>query len=160
MTTIRAFMMRASEITDGDVAKALDFVRICFPEREVSPESISVLQEENRYLFYATLALGPEDQGYQGNSFPLVAIVAAHKRDDGSFFLHHMCVHPDMRGQGIGEILLRTALTAISQSYKPTYVTLDVEDCTGVAARLYKRVGFRPVYLEGKPTTSLILLPA
>jgi ribosomal-protein-alanine N-acetyltransferase len=54
-----------------------------------------------------------------------------------------IAVHPDWRGQGLGELLL---LTAMEQVLKlgVSVVSLEVRAVNQVAQRLYRKYGFRP----------------
>jgi ribosomal protein S18 acetylase RimI-like enzyme len=59
-----------------------------------------------------------------------------------SAFVKDFVVHPSVRGQGIGEALLRTAFGAFSRR-GASDVRLKVQSENMTARRLYARVGFR-----------------
>jgi ribosomal protein S18 acetylase RimI-like enzyme len=59
-----------------------------------------------------------------------------------SAFVKDLVVHPDMRRQGVGEALLRSAFEAFRRRGAPQ-IRLKVRSENMAARRLYARVGFR-----------------
>ena len=76
----------------------------------------------------------------------------------------HICnvaVHPNWRGQGLGELLLRHILAAC-QSMGGKSITLEVRESNAAALALYSKLGFyeagrRPNYYSDTGETALIL---
>jgi ribosomal-protein-alanine N-acetyltransferase len=55
--------------------------------------------------------------------------------------VNNIAVHPDYRGQGIGEELMRFALDKI-RHLRGTFVTLEVRQSNSPAVKLYEKLGF------------------
>jgi ribosomal protein S18 acetylase RimI-like enzyme len=64
-------------------------------------------------------------------------------------FVKDLAVHPEARGRGIAEALMRQAFAAFHASGAP-HVDLKTNTATNAAAvRLYERLGMKPVAWEG-----------
>jgi ribosomal protein S18 acetylase RimI-like enzyme len=61
--------------------------------------------------------------------------------------LHDLVVHPDERGQGIGQMLLDAALNALKARGAPR-VVLSTANRNEAAQRLFARAGFRRTMIE------------
>lgn len=83
-------------------------------------------------------------------SFPLVVvrkpgervvgyIIFWHVRDDVQ--INNIAVHPDFRGRGIAESLLRFVIDKVRRE-GATFMTLEVRRSNTSAAALYKKLGF------------------
>ncbi len=83
-------------------------------------------------------------------SFPLVVvrrpgdrvvgyIIFWHVRDDVQ--VNNIAVHPDFRGRGIAEALMRFAIDKV-RSEGATFMTLEVRRSNEPAAALYRKLGF------------------
>jgi [ribosomal protein S18]-alanine N-acetyltransferase len=83
-------------------------------------------------------------------SFPLVVvrkpggrvvgyIIFWHVRDDVQ--INNIAVHPDFRGQGIAEALMRFVIDKV-RSEGATFMTLEVRRSNSPAAALYRKLGF------------------
>lgn len=83
-------------------------------------------------------------------SFPLVVvlkpeervvayIVFWHVRDDVQ--INNIAVHPDFRGQGIAEALMRFVIDKV-RGAGATFMTLEVRRSNAAAAALYRKLGF------------------
>lgn len=83
-------------------------------------------------------------------SFPLVVIrkpgervvgyiIFWHVRDDVQ--INNIAVHPDFRGQGIAETLMRFVIDKVRRE-GATFMTLEVRRSNTAAAALYKKLGF------------------
>jgi ribosomal-protein-alanine N-acetyltransferase len=83
-------------------------------------------------------------------SFPLVVvqkpgervigyIVYWHVREDVQ--VNNIAVHPDFRGQGIGEALMRHIIDRVRKN-GATFLTLEVRPSNTAAVTLYKKLGF------------------
>lgn len=62
----------------------------------------------------------------------------------GTMTLNGLCVDPDLRGLGVGSLLLESA-AAWAREHGVSRVQLSVIDANPRAAALYRRHGFRPV---------------
>lgn len=83
-------------------------------------------------------------------SFPLVVvrkpedtvvgyIIFWHIRDDVQ--VNNIAVHPDFRGKGIGEALMRHVIDKV-RANGATFVTLEVRPSNAGAVALYRKLGF------------------
>jgi ribosomal-protein-alanine N-acetyltransferase len=83
-------------------------------------------------------------------SFPLVVvqkpavkvigyIIYWHIREDVQ--VNNIAVHPDLRGKGIGEALMRHVIAKVSKD-GATFMTLEVRPSNAAAVTLYKKLGF------------------
>lgn len=83
-------------------------------------------------------------------SFPLVVvrkpeervvgyIIFWHVRDDVQ--VNNIAVHPDFRGQGIAEALMRFVIDKVRRE-GATFMTLEVRSSNTAAAALYQKLGF------------------
>jgi ribosomal-protein-alanine N-acetyltransferase len=83
-------------------------------------------------------------------SFPLVVvrkpedtvigyIIFWHIRDDVQ--VNNIAVHPDYRGKGIGEALMRHVIDKV-RANGATFVTLEVRPSNAGAVTLYRKLGF------------------
>jgi [ribosomal protein S18]-alanine N-acetyltransferase len=60
-------------------------------------------------------------------------------RDDVQ--INNVAVHPDCRGQGLGEAMMRYALAKV-RAAGASFVTLEVRQSNASAVNLYKKLGF------------------
>ncbi len=83
-------------------------------------------------------------------SFPLVVIEKPAERVAGYIIywligedvqINNVAVHPDFRGQGIGEALMRHVIGKVREK-GATFVTLEVRPSNTPAVTLYKKLGF------------------
>lgn len=83
-------------------------------------------------------------------SFPLVVvqkplnkvigyIIYWHIREDVQ--VNNIAVHPDFRGNGIGEALMRHVIEKVRKS-GATFMTLEVRPSNAAAVTMYKKLGF------------------
>jgi ribosomal-protein-alanine N-acetyltransferase len=83
-------------------------------------------------------------------SFPLVVvrkpgdevvgyIIFWHIREDVQ--VNNFAVHPDLRGKGIGEALMRHVIDRVRKN-GATFMTLEVRPSNAAAVTLYKKLGF------------------
>ena len=83
-------------------------------------------------------------------SFPLVVVrkpgdrivgyvIFWHIREDVQ--VNNIAVHPDFRGQGIGEALMRHIIDKVRRN-GATFITLEVRVSNSPAITLYKKLGF------------------
>jgi len=83
-------------------------------------------------------------------SFPLVVvrkpgdhvvgyIIFWHVQEDVQ--INNIAVHPDIRGKGVGEALMRHVLEKVRKN-GATFVTLEVRASNDAAVTLYKKLGF------------------
>ena len=83
-------------------------------------------------------------------SFPVVAERASDGRIAGYIIywkikddvqINNIAVHPEVRGKGLGEALLRHALERV-RAEGAAFVSLEVRASNGAARRLYAKLGF------------------
>ncbi len=136
-----------------DLNTVLDIDRLSFPlpwsERTYRYE---ILENRSSYMYVVEAV---EDQipkivGYVGFWF---IVDEAH--------ISTLAVHPDYRGQGIGELLLRTALNG-ADDLDARIVTLEVRTSNYAAIRLYEKfdfkvVGSRPRYYRDNNEDALLM---
>ena len=83
-------------------------------------------------------------------SFPMVVVqkpadkvvgyvIYWHIREDVQ--VNNLAVHPDLRGQGIGEALMRHVIEKVRKN-GATFMTLEVRLSNAAAVRLYQKLGF------------------
>lgn len=75
---------------------------------------------------------------------PWAGVVGVHSDPDepGSGYLGFLAVHPAYRGQGLGEVLLVTALDEARRREYPTVSLVSLRCFYAAAVRLYERAGF------------------
>jgi ribosomal-protein-alanine N-acetyltransferase len=136
-----------------DLNTVLDIDRLSFPlpwsERTYRYE---LLENRSSHMYVVEVV---EDQipkivGYVGFWF---IVDEAH--------ISTLAVHPDYRGQGIGELLLRTALNG-ANDLDARIVTLEVRTSNDAAIRLYEKfdfkvVGSRPRYYRDNNEDALLM---
>jgi ribosomal-protein-alanine N-acetyltransferase len=66
-------------------------------------------------------------------------IIFWHIREDVQ--VNNVAVHPDFRGKGIGEALMRHVIDKVRKS-GATFMTLEVRASNAAAVTLYKKLGF------------------
>jgi ribosomal-protein-alanine N-acetyltransferase len=83
-------------------------------------------------------------------SFPMVVVQRPGERVIGYILYWHIqedvqvnniAVHPDLRGRGIGEALMRNTIERVRKN-GATFVTLEVRPSNTTAVTLYKKLGF------------------
>ena len=86
----------------------------------------------------------------EGISFPLVAIEPTERRVVGYIIfwriqdeiqINNIAVHPDFRGLGIGEAILREVLDKV-RAEGAVFASLEVRVSNGPARALYEKLGF------------------
>ena len=146
-----ATVIRRMKLNDLDTV--LDIDRLSFPlpwsERTYRYE---LLENRSSHMYVVEVV---EDQipkivGYVGFWF---IVDEAH--------ISTLAVHPDYRGQGIGELLLRTALNG-ANDLDARIVTLEVRTSNDAAIRLYEKfdfkvVGSRPRYYRDNNEDALLM---
>jgi ribosomal-protein-alanine N-acetyltransferase len=136
-----------------DLKTVLDIDRLSFPlpwsERTYRYE---ILENRSSYMYVVEVV---ENQiakivGYMG--FWLI-VDEAH--------ISTLAVHPDYRGQGIGELLLRTAING-AEDLDARIMTLEVRISNQSAIKLYEKndfkvVGSRPRYYRDNNEDALLM---
>lgn len=144
-------LIRRMELDDLQTVLGID--RLSFPlpwsERTYRYE---ILENRSSYMYVVEIV---EDQilkivGYVGFWF---IVDEAH--------ISTLAVHPDYRGQGIGELLLRTAING-ALDLDAKVVTLEVRKSNQAAIKLYKKydfrvVGSRPRYYRDNNEDALLM---
>ena len=140
----------------ADLAAAVDLERTCFGDG-----AFSLTKRQIHYLHKRPTAvfLVAEQGGVvvgQG-----VALVRQHK-SGSSGRIYSLAVHPDHRGRGIGESLLRSMVDSLAER-GVRRIYLEVESTNASASKLYDRLGFRPIgtrpnyYGPNRPATHMVL---
>jgi [ribosomal protein S18]-alanine N-acetyltransferase len=89
-------------------------------------------------------------------SFPMVVVQRPSERVIGYIIywqigadvqVNNIAVHPDFRGKGIGEALMRYAIAKVRER-GATFVTLEVRVSNAAAVTLYKKLGFEVLGLR------------
>lgn len=88
---------------------------------------------QNRSVAYPYVAVADPDHGIIG--YVLFWLI------DDEAQINNVAVHPDHRGKGIGEELIRFALDKV-RHLGGTSVTLEVRQSNAVAIKLYNKLGF------------------
>lgn len=103
-------------------------------------------------------------------SFPIVAERAADGRIAGYIIywkirddvqINNIAVHPDLRGLGLGEALMRHVLSLV-QAEGAAFVSLEVRVTNAAARRLYEKLGFEVFGLRkeyySEPTEDAVVM--
>ncbi len=89
-------------------------------------------------------------------SFPMVVVQRPGERVVGYIIfwqigedvqVNNIAVHPDLRGKGIGEALMRYAIAKVRER-GATFMTLEVRVSNAAAVTLYKKLGFEVLGLR------------
>jgi len=139
----------------GDVPTVVTIERLSFPVPWLASSFLYELNRSARSFYYVLLkpALGtavPSEQGWR-RWLRRVMGLPDESRVIGyvGFRLQHaeahistIAVHPDWRGQGLGELVLLTAMEQ-ALGLEVSVVTLEVHPSNRVAHHLYRKYGFR-----------------
>lgn len=66
-------------------------------------------------------------------------------KEQGRVHLGRIIVSPDLRGQGLGRVLVRMLIDSVSENFHPETITLNVYHDNLPAVRLYQSLGFEVV---------------
>lgn len=112
-----------------DIGEVYEIEHMCF----TTPWSLESFAEEinNNLAKYFVAKVDGKVVGYGG-----VWIVV----DEGH--ITNIAVHPDYRGQGIGEAIVKS-LIALAKEHNITSITLEVRPTNTAALNLYKKFGFK-----------------
>lgn len=131
-----------------DIGEVYEIEHMCF----TTPWSLESFAAEinNNLAKYVVAKVDGKVVGYGG-----VWIVI----DEGH--ITNIAVHPDYRGQGIGEALVKS-LIALAKEHNVTRITLEVRPTNTAALNLYKKFGFiiqgiRKGYYEDTKEDALIM---
>jgi ribosomal protein S18 acetylase RimI-like enzyme len=140
----------------GDMSAAVELEHACF-----GTGGFSLTKRQLQYLQKrptAVFLVAEQGGAVVGEG---VALVRQH-RGGQSGRIYSLAVHPDSRGQGIGEALLRSMVdTLASRGVRRVY--LEVDQDNAAALRLYERWGFSrsgtlpDYYGPGKPAVHMVL---
>jgi ribosomal protein S18 acetylase RimI-like enzyme len=143
-----------------DLTPAMLLEECCFDAYCLSKRQLRYLQRSPSAVFQVAEAAGT----IVGEG---IALIRHHKRSL-SGRLYSLAVHPDHRGQGIGNRLLQTTLAElVGRGAKRVF--LEVEEKNAAAVKLYERHGFRSIgilpdyYGPGRPGVHMVcelLVPA
>jgi ribosomal-protein-alanine N-acetyltransferase len=140
----------------GDIPTVVAIDRLSFPTPWSASSYAYELQHRNVSFYYVLLNPNSEDDtspprgwrrwlhsvtGGGGQKGRVIGYVGFRLRNAG-VHISTIAIHPDWRGNGLGELLL---LTAIEQSSKLGFgtMTLEVRPSNQVAQHLYHKYGFR-----------------
>jgi ribosomal protein S18 acetylase RimI-like enzyme len=136
MTAIAPVAVRAAR--KEDLAAAVELERICF-----GTGGFSLTKRQLQYLQRrptAVFVVAEQEGTVVGQG---VALVRQH-RSGPSGRIYSLAVHPDRRGQRIGDSLLRSLVESLSdRGVRRVYLEVDGENVA--ALRLYERWGFRRI---------------
>jgi ribosomal-protein-alanine N-acetyltransferase len=139
----------------GDIPAVVAIDRLSFPTPWSASSYAYELKNRNSSFFYVLLKPDSDNPAPERGWFHwlqsatgllpqkshVIGYLGIRLRDSGTH-ISTIAVHPDWRGNGLGEFLL---LTAIEQSTKMecSIVTLEVRPSNKTAQRLYQKYGFR-----------------
>jgi ribosomal-protein-alanine N-acetyltransferase len=140
----------------GDVPTVVAIDQLSFSTPWSASSYAYELKHRDTSFFYVLLRPGtngdlPSEQGWRRwlhgvtglkqQKSRVIGYVGLRLRNSGAH-ISTIAVHPDWRGNGLGELLL---LTAIEKSAKTGFdvVTLEVRPSNQVAQSLYRKYGFR-----------------
>jgi ribosomal-protein-alanine N-acetyltransferase len=140
----------------GDIPSVVAIDRLSFPTPWSASSYAYELKHRNSSFFYVLLNPDSNDgsppergwwrwlhsaTGLRPQRSHVIGYVGIRLRDAGTH-ISTIAVHPDWRGNGLGELLL---LTVIEQSAKmeSSLVTLEVRPSNKIAQSLYQKYGFR-----------------
>lgn len=140
----------------GDIPAVVAIDRLSFP----TPWSVSSyayeLKNRNTSFFYVLLKPDSDDDptpkrgwlhwlqsatGLGSQKSRVIGYLGIRLRESGTH-ISTIAVHPDWRGNGLGELLLLTAIE-LSAKMERGIVTLEVRPSNKTAQRLYQKYGFR-----------------
>ncbi len=113
----------------ADIPAVIDIERRSFPT-PWSQRAFEAELRDNHYAHYIVARIGDDVAGYAGM---WVVLDEAH--------ITNIAVHPDYRGQTIGDLLL-TALEERARALGASRMTLEVRPSNLIAQSLYKKHGF------------------
>lgn len=140
----------------GDIPSVVAIDRLSFPIPWSASSYAYELKHRNSSLFYVLLKPASNDdptpeQGWRRllhsatilrpRTSRVIGYLGIRLRDSGTH-ISTIAVHPNWRGNGLGELLL---LTAVEQSIKMnrSMMTLEVRPSNKIAQHLYQKYGFR-----------------
>ena len=139
----------------GDIPTVVAIDRLSFPTPWSASSYAYELKRRNTSLYYVLLrpAAGDTPHPEQGWRRWLHSVTSLGKQEsrvigylglrfrNSGIHISTIAVHPDWRGNGLGELLL---LTALEQSLQMGFgtVTLEVRPSNQAAQRLYRKYGF------------------
>lgn len=89
---------------------------------------------------------------FRGVYVAIVLMLFGRPYKEGELLMDGICVDKDMRGQGIGSLLLEAVIEFARQKNYRT-IRLDVADTNPRARKLYERMGFSPTVTHRYPFT-------
>ena len=174
MRQIGPYTMRLMEPGDVPTVAAID--RLSFPAPWPASSYLYELRHRDSSHYYVLLKPAADDpaadeQGWRrwlhgalglpGNS-RVIGYVGLRKQTHHSAHLSTIAVHPNWRGNGLGELLLLTALE-LAVELELKRVSLEVRPSNRVAQRLYRKYGFQfkgvhPAYYRDSEDAWLMLV--
>ena len=96
--------------------------------------------------FHADVSSPPNGMYLLEDGSGALAFFILMARSNGNVDIEYFAVRPDVRGQGVGSMLMRHALPMIREETGGRPVTLTVHTDNDPAIRLYEGAGFRKLY--------------
>jgi ribosomal-protein-alanine N-acetyltransferase len=138
----------------GDIPSVVAIDRLSFPTPWSASSYAYELKHRNSSFFYVLLKPdsaedSPPERGWRRwlhsatglRQSHVIGYLGIRLRDSGTH-ISTIAVHPDWRGNGLGELLLLTALEQ-SARMERGIVTLEVRPSNKTAQRLYQKYGFQ-----------------
>jgi ribosomal-protein-alanine N-acetyltransferase len=138
----------------GDIPSVVAIDRLSFPTPWSASSYAYELKHRNSSFFYVLLKPdsaedSPPERGWRRwlhsatglRQSRVIGYVGIRLRDAGTH-ISTIAIHPDWRGNGLGELLLLTALEQ-SARMERGIVTLEVRPSNKAAQRLYQKYGFQ-----------------
>ena len=141
----------------GDVQTVVAIDRLSFPTPWPASSYMYELKHRSRSFYYVLLKpttdeVTPADQGWRRWLYGMIGLAGSSRvigyvglRERGQPTEAHIstiAIHPDWRGNGLGELMLLVALEQALELRFST-VSLEVRASNQVAQRLYRKYGFR-----------------
>ncbi|MCX7858824.1 MAG: GNAT family N-acetyltransferase [Chloroflexus sp.] len=115
------------------------------------------IQHGNKPLFAIRLQPFIECLGiFRGAFVFFVLMLSRRPYKDGELLMDGICVDKNLRGQGIGSLLLEAIFDFAKQNNYKT-IRLDVVDTNPSARKLYERMGFEPISSYHYPFTKRLM---
>lgn len=141
----------------GDVSTVVAIDRLSFPTPWSASSYLYELNHRDRSFYHVLLKpttdeIAPPERGWRSRLRGMVGLQAESRvigyvglrllNRGTEAHISTIAVHPNWRGNGLGELLLLTAMEQALES-KVSIVSLEVRPSNQVAQRLYRKYGFR-----------------
>ncbi len=120
----------------GDVPAVSAIEQVSFPNPW--PSAVFLGEIQNQHVSHPYVAVLPGEEGERIIGYVVFWIIR------GEVQINNIAVHPDVRGRGFGEALLRRAFD-LMRSLGGTYAVLEVRVSNQAAIGLYLKLGFEEI---------------